>query len=108
MTEQDRSVFVVVDFWRVRPGKRDALEQLLIESGPKFRRQPGVLSVDFTRLDDDPNRYLVVFRYQDAAAREAFVATEELKTTLARLSKLWDLDSPVHTGSPIERSAAAS
>lgn len=100
MPHEDTSVFVVVDIWRAKPGKHDALRQVLTESGMLFRTMPGVLSVDYTLLDNDPDRYLVVFRYADAAAREAFVATDELRDTMARLSDLWDLESPVYKGTP--------
>lgn len=94
------SVYVVVDIWRGKPGKRDELRQVLAESGALFRSLPGVLSVDFTLLDDDPDRYLVVFRYESANARETFVARDELKSTLARLGELWDLESPIYKGTP--------
>lgn len=95
------SVFVVVDIWRAKPGKREELRAALAESGARFRTMPGVLSVDYTLLDNDPDRYLVVFRYLDAAAREAFVATDELRSTMERLSELWDLESPIWLGTPI-------
>lgn len=62
---------------------------------------PGVLSVDFTTLDNDPDRYLVIFRYASAAAREAFVATDDVRSTLERLKPLWDLESPIYKGSPL-------
>jgi quinol monooxygenase YgiN len=96
------SVFVVVDIWRVRPGRHDELRRLLSESGRLFRARPGVLSVDYTLLDGDPDRYLVVFRYTDRQARESFVATAELKQTMAALSELWDLESPVYKGEPVD------
>jgi quinol monooxygenase YgiN len=102
MVQQDRSVFVVVDIWRVKPGKHDRLEELLAECGAAFRRQPGVLSVDFTRLLDEPDRYLVVFRYRDAEARESFVATPALQSAMTRLADLWDLDSPLYRGNPVD------
>ena len=101
MTEQSGSAFVVVDIWRVKGGMQSQLDEVLVETGAAFRQQPGVLSVDFTRLDDDPERYLVVFRYRDAKAREDFVSTPELKSTLARLSALWDLESPIYKGNPV-------
>lgn len=97
---QQQSVFVVVDIWRVKPGKRSEIEQLLTESGEAFRSRPGVLSVDFTHLDADPDRYLVVFRYESQQAREQFVNTDELRGVLARLSELWDLESPIYIGTP--------
>lgn len=100
MRSEDSSAFVVVDIWRGKPGKRDELRHVLTDSGALFRRQPGVLSVDYTLLDNDPDRYLVVFRYANAAAREAFVATDELKATMARLGELWDLESPIYKGTP--------
>ena len=101
MPAESSSVYVVVDIWRVKPGKHDEARQVLTESGRTFRAFPGVLSVDYTLLDNDPDRYLVVFRYADAAARESFVATVELKSTMTRLRELWDLDSPIYIGTPV-------
>jgi quinol monooxygenase YgiN len=92
------SAFVVVDLWRVKPGKRQETQKALAESAPLFRAQPGILSVDYTHLDGDPDRYLVVFRYASREARESFRATDELTATMARLSELWDLESPVYLG----------
>ena len=100
MQVHDRSVFVVVDIWRVKPGKHEELRQVLAEAGERFRTMPGVLSVDFTLLNNDPDRYLVVFRYADATARDAFVATDELIATMTTLRGLWDLESPIYKGVP--------
>jgi len=100
MQDHDTSVYVVVDIWRVKPGKSVELRAVLTESGARFRSMPGVLSVDYTLLEGDPDRYLVVFRYADAAAREAFVATDELRSTMSRLRDLWDLESPIYKGVP--------
>ena len=94
----ETTAFVVVDLWRVKPGKREEVQQLLAEVGPLFRQQPGIRSVDFAHLDGDPERYLVVFRYVSREAREGFRGTDELKGTMARLSELWDLESPVYLG----------
>ena len=100
MQHHDSSVYVVVDLWRVKPGAHDELRDLLTASGTLFRTMPGVLSVDYTLLEGDPDRYLVVFRYADAAAREAFVATDELTSMMERLRELWDLESPIYKGVP--------
>jgi quinol monooxygenase YgiN len=102
MTQHSETAFIVVDIWRAKPGQQQQLDQLLADSAAAFRQQPGVLSVDFTRLEDDPERYLVVFRYQDAQAREDFVATPQLKATLSALSEFWDLESPIYKGIPLE------
>lgn len=101
--QQVAAPHIVVDLWKVRPGQRETLEHLLRELVRQFRSQPEILSVDFTRLEDGPDRYLAVFRYESAEARKAFVATEELKASHSRLSDLWDLDSTVYRGDSIER-----
>jgi heme-degrading monooxygenase HmoA len=93
--------YVVVDFWRARPGREAELEQALAESAADFRTQSGVLSVDFTRVEDDPGRYLVIFRYDSAAARAAFVSTELVRDALTRLGEYWELDSAVYRGAPM-------
>jgi heme-degrading monooxygenase HmoA len=95
----DTSAFVVVDIWRVKPGKRAAIEPVLAESARLFRAQPGILSVDYTHIDGDAEHYLVVFRYESAMAREAFQMTDALKETTSRLRELWDMESPVLKGS---------
>ncbi len=90
--------FVVVDIWRVKPGKQQALHGVLAEAGRQFRVVDGVVSVDYTQLIDDKNRYLVVFRYRDVEARTAFVATDVLRSTMESLDALWELESPIYKG----------
>ena len=97
----ESSAYVVVDFWRARPGREAELERKLSESVVAFRAHPGVLSVDFTRVEGDPSHYLVIFRYDSAASRAAFVATDLVRDTLNDLSDLWDLDGQVWRGEPI-------
>jgi quinol monooxygenase YgiN len=91
MAEQEAG-YVVVDTWRVKPGREADIIPVLAEIRQRFLAVPGIVSVDFGRIDGDPGRILVVFRYADAAAREAFVATEGLKATMTRLSEYWDFD----------------
>ena len=84
--------YVVVDTWHIRPGKEEEIIPVLDEIRQRFRAVPGIASVDFAHFDGDPSRILVVFRYVDAAARAAFVATEDLKATMTRLSEFWEFD----------------
>ena len=91
MTGQDAG-YVVVDTWRVRPGKETEIVPVLAEIRERFLAVPGIISVDFAHFDGDPGRILVVFRYADAAARAAFVATDDLKATMSRLSDYWEFD----------------
>lgn len=93
--------FVVVDIWKVKPGKQDELNAVLAECGERFWQVDGILSVDYTRMIDDPDRYLVIFRYRSAEDREAFVAADDLRSTMQRLAELWDLESPIWQGQSI-------
>jgi quinol monooxygenase YgiN len=90
--------YVVVDLWHVKPGKEDELKRVLAQARQRFRAYPGIISVDYAHLDGDESRYLVVFRYTDQETREAFVSTDDLKSTMARLSHLWALAGPVYKG----------
>lgn len=89
---------VVVDLWRVKSGMDQQLQTALGEAGRQFRTMDGVLSIDYTRLVDDEDRYLVVFRYRDRLARDAFVLTHALRSTMVSLDALWDLESPIYQG----------
>lgn len=102
MVEQDAG-YVVVDTWRVKPGKEAEIVSALAESRRRFLDVPGIRSVDYAHVDDDPGRILVVFRYADKAAREAFVATDDLKATMVHLSTYWDFDGTAVRGTSIER-----
>jgi quinol monooxygenase YgiN len=90
--------YVVVDVWRAKPGMQDEVDRLLIEAAGRFRSMPGVASVDYARLEDHPDMYLVIFRYSNRAAREEFVETDELRSTMAALRQVWDLESPIYRG----------
>jgi quinol monooxygenase YgiN len=84
--------FVVVDVWKVKPGKEKAIRPILADALDRFQKHPEILSVDYCLADGDPSRYLVVFRYISEAARDAFVATTELIATMETLAEFWDLD----------------
>jgi quinol monooxygenase YgiN len=101
MTDSDAG-FVVVDVWRVKPGKEDETRATLATARRKFIQVPGVVSVDYAVVDGAPDKYLVIFRYEDRASREEFVATDELRSTMARLAELWDLDDVFVMGEVVE------
>ena len=90
--------YVVVDIWRVKPGKEDEIKGVLAQARQRFRFYPGIVSVDYAHIEGDETRYLVVFRYESRQAREAFVSTDDLKSTMVRLGQLWDLESPTYKG----------
>ncbi|CAN5621551.1 hypothetical protein BH23CHL2_BH23CHL2_05960 [soil metagenome] len=94
----DQAGYVVVDIWRAKPGKRDDVDRLLVAAAGRFRAVDGIISVDYARLDDQPDMYLVVFRYLSKEAREAFQQNEDLISTMADLRQVWDLESPIYRG----------
>jgi quinol monooxygenase YgiN len=93
--------YVVVDTWRIKPGKESEIVSVLTEIRQRFLAVPGVVSIDFAHFEDDASRILVVFRYADAAARTAFVATDDLKATMTRLSEFWEFDGVAIRGDAI-------
>jgi quinol monooxygenase YgiN len=85
--------YAVVDVWKVKPGKEDPIREVLADARDRFSAHPDVLSVDYCLVDGDPSRYLVIFRYTSEEAREKFVASADLKSTMTTLSQYWDLDN---------------
>lgn len=96
MTE--RAGYIVVDIWRAKPGMRDDVDRLLRDAAKRFQDVDGIVSVDYARLDDQPDMYLVVFRYASRAARVAFQDSDDLRSTMTRLRQVWDLESPIYRG----------
>ena len=90
--------YVVVDIWRAKPGMRDEVDRLLLSAGERFRAADGIVSVDYARLEDQPDMYLVVFRYESKAARESFQESDDLRSTMTKLRQVWDLESPIYRG----------
>ncbi len=94
----ERAGYVVVDVWRAKPGMTSQVDRLLVAAADRFRPIEGIISVDYARLDDQPDMYLVVFRYASKEARQAFQDTEELRSTMNELRQVWDLESPIYRG----------
>lgn len=90
--------YVVVDLWRAKPGTQQELDRVLESAARRFREHDGIVSVDYARLEDNPDVYLAVFRYLDKEARDRFAETDDLKATMAELRQLWDLESPIYKG----------
>lgn len=83
--------FVVVDTWNVKPGKEQEIKPVLAKAHREFSAHPEILSVDYCLVDGRPDQYLVIFRYTSEEARERFVASQELTSTMETLRKYWDL-----------------
>ena len=83
--------FVVVDVWKVKPGKEESIKEVLAAAHRKFSERPEILSVDYCLADSRQNKYLVIFRYTSEDARERFIASEELTSTMETLREFWEL-----------------
>lgn len=83
--------FVVVDTWNVKPGMEERIRPVLARAHREFSAHPEILSVDYCLVDGRKNQYLVIFRYTSEEARENFVASQELTSTMETLREYWEL-----------------
>jgi quinol monooxygenase YgiN len=74
---------------RVRPQNAAALEALLADVAAKsFAQEPGVLYYAFARSVDEPDTYVVMEVYRDAAAQAAHMATAWVRDSLPQSARL--------------------
>ena len=80
----------VVKF-RARPGKGAELEQAFIKMQQGVRdHEPGNVYYDFFRTAQDPQTYVIIERYKDAAAATAHGQSDHAKVLIAALKDLLD------------------
>jgi quinol monooxygenase YgiN len=80
----------VVKF-KVKPGMNAAFEKAFIEMQAGVRaHEPGNVYYDFFVMDQDPQVYVIVERYRDAAALSAHGQSEHGKKLFATLRDLTD------------------
>ncbi|MFF2659128.1 putative quinol monooxygenase [Kitasatospora sp. NPDC058032] len=77
---------MVLAILRARPEQADALDAALREVAESTLREPGALAYTVARQDGE--RFLVVERYADHAAREAHFAAPYVTGLLARFPEL--------------------
>ncbi|GAA1385563.1 hypothetical protein GCM10009639_08360 [Kitasatospora putterlickiae] len=77
---------MVLAILRARPEQADALEAALREVAGATLREPGALAYTVGRQDGE--RFLVVERYADRAARDAHFAAPYVTGLLARFPQL--------------------
>ena len=71
----------------IRPKYADEFPKLVEEFTNATRAEPGCISFDWFRSVDDPNLYVQVEAFEDAAAGEAHVASEHFKKATGQLSQ---------------------
>jgi quinol monooxygenase YgiN len=87
---KSRATTFVVKF-KVKPGKNAAFETAFTEMQAAVRaHEPGNVYYDFFVSDQDPQTYVIIERYRDAAAISAHGASEYGKKLFATLRDLLD------------------
>jgi quinol monooxygenase YgiN len=81
---------MVVKF-RAKPGKREEMKAFWLEMQKEVARsEPGAVQYDLLVMADDPDVFVIVERYKDAAAVAAHGQSEQAKAMFARLGALME------------------
>ena len=74
--------------YTARPGKEDALKDVLIGLVPPTRRELGCYQYDLLVDNSDPREFCFVERWDDDAALEQHLGTSHLKKALTQIEDL--------------------
>lgn len=81
---------MVVKF-RAKPGKSEEMKAFWLEMQAEVARsEPGAVQYDLLVMADDPDVYVIVERYKDAAAVAAHGQSEKARAMFARLGELME------------------
>lgn len=72
----------------VRPEHAEQFPTLVESFAAATRAEPGTISFEWARSVDEPNVYLLVEAFRDAAAGDAHVHTEHFKAAIAMMPGL--------------------
>jgi len=85
----------------IRPERADEFPELVAEFTAATRAEPGNVCFDWYRSVDDPNEYVLVEAFADAAAGEAHVSSDHfqaartvLPTLLAGVPEIVNVEVP--------------
>lgn len=77
-------------FIRAQAGRSDELGGRLRRLAARSRREPGCLSFDLHRADDDPDLWMTYETWRSAGARQAHYATAHMRAFIAEAPFLVD------------------
>jgi quinol monooxygenase YgiN len=80
-------IFIVVKF-PVRPERADDWLSLVHDFTEATRAEPGNLFFEWSRSVEEPNEFVLVEAFRDAAAGESHVNTEHFKTAISWMPDL--------------------
>lgn|GEM_PF-246929 len=88
--QRDTPTCFVVKF-RVKPGRNAAFEQAFREMQASVREhEPGNIYYDFFRVDQDPQTYVIIERYKDAAAIREHGRAAHTRKLMTALKEMLD------------------
>lgn len=77
--------------FRAKPGKSEEMKAFWLEMQKEVARsEPGALQYDLLVMANDPQVYVIVERYKDAAAVAAHGRSEKARAMFARLGELME------------------
>jgi quinol monooxygenase YgiN/thiol-disulfide isomerase/thioredoxin len=86
----DERTLTVWEIWEKKPeATTEQLHDVIRRHLPRVSRVDGMLSVEFSRLRDAPDRYLALFRYRDEGYRAGFLASDAVREMRKELDQLW-------------------
>jgi quinol monooxygenase YgiN len=80
-------IFIVVKF-TAKPEHRDSFLAEVADFTARTRSEEGVLWFDWSVSVDDPNQFVLVEAFRDAAAGQAHVSTQHFADGIATLQRL--------------------
>ena len=72
----------------IRPERADEFPEIVADFTAATRAEPGNVCFDWYRSVDDPNEYVLVEAFEDAAAGEAHVRSEHFQAAMTVLPTL--------------------
>jgi quinol monooxygenase YgiN len=80
-------ILIVVKF-QVRPDRRDEWLALTEEFTRATRAEPGNVSFEWFRNDDNPDQFVLIEQFEDADAGGAHVKTDHFETAMTEIPDL--------------------
>jgi len=95
-------MIVVSAVLKTADGKRDEVEQIFKKTIPKFLADPGTIDYGIHRAINDPNKLLVLEKYEDMDAFNAHSSSDHFKEMGRSLGSLLAGRAEVELYNPVE------
>lgn len=95
-------MIVVSAVLKTADGKRDEVEQIFKKTIPKFLADPGTIDYGIHRAINDPNKLLVLEKYEDMDAFNAHSSSDHFKEMGRALGALLAGRAEVELYNPVE------